>query len=382
MNTRKLLSISIALAIAVMVFAFWQNPTGSIVGAEASTTPAESNSTADGEKMEVVIISKSFNNQFYQATFKGAQDAADEFGVKLTTDGPDAESNISQQVDKFNAAINRKPAAIALAACDPASVEDALKKALEAGIPIIGFDSGVPGDPTGAVVATAATDNVNAGGNVADNLAEEESFKTRVLAATAKAPVVIGVLAQDVTSGSLSLRVDGFVNELKARIEAMDGMKGSVEIGGQQKWTVPAAGDTKVKILVTAPPTTSQSDIQTAATAMLQADNLIAVFGANQDGVNGFLSATRDGMELNRTSGKYKDLLVVGFDSGITQREAIKAGEFLGSVTQDPYMMGYEAVRLAVEAARGNAVADVDTGSKWYNKDNIDNEDIAVLLYD
>jgi ribose transport system substrate-binding protein len=44
--------------------------------------------------------------------------------------------------------------------------------------------------------------------------------------------------------------------------------------------------------------------------------------------------------------------------------------------------MGYQAVTLAVKAANGEAVEDVDTGSKWYNAENIDSEEISVLLYD
>jgi ribose transport system substrate-binding protein len=337
---------------------------------------------ASAAEKEVVIISKSFNNQFYQAAYKGAEDAAKKFNVTLIKDGPDAETNIPQQVEKVNAAINRRPAAIILAACDPNSLVDTLQKAKDNGIPVIGFDSGVPGDPTGAVLATAATDNKNAGANVAKNLAGNTAFKSKIEAAAPDKPVVIGILAQDATSGSIVQRVDGFIAELKKQIESMNGLAGAVDVSGQQKWTEPASGPAKAKIVVTVPPTSTQADIQSAASAMLSTENLIAVFGANQDGVNGFLSATADGTELNRQTGKYKDLLVVGFDSGTTQRNAIKAGEFLGSVTQDPYMMGYEAVRLAIEASDGKSVSDVDTGSKWYNKDNIDNEDISVLLYD
>jgi ribose transport system substrate-binding protein len=44
--------------------------------------------------------------------------------------------------------------------------------------------------------------------------------------------------------------------------------------------------------------------------------------------------------------------------------------------------MGYQAVTLAAKAARGESVEDVDTGSKWYNAENIDSDDISVLLYD
>lgn len=72
----------------------------------------------------------------------------------------------------------------------------------------------------------------------------------------------------------------------------------------------------------------------------------------------------------------------MGFDAGKTQKEAIKNGQFFGSVTQDPYQMGYHAVELAIKAANGEAVADVDTGSKWYNSENMDSEDISILLYD
>ena len=31
---------------------------------------------------------------------------------------------------------------------------------------------------------------------------------------------------------------------------------------------------------------------------------------------------------------------------------------------------------------KGETVADVDTGSHWYDASNIDNEDISILLYD
>ena len=44
--------------------------------------------------------------------------------------------------------------------------------------------------------------------------------------------------------------------------------------------------------------------------------------------------------------------------------------------------MGYQAIKLAVEASEGKSVSDVDTGSKWYNWENIADPNIAILLYD
>ena len=336
----------------------------------STTALAACSGGASGDRLKVVIISKSYQNQFYQAAFKGAKDAADKLSVDLETNGPDAESNVSQQVEQLAAAVNQHPDAIALAASQPDAVQDALVNAKSQSIPVIGFDS------------TATTDNVAAGGNVATNLAANEAFKAAVGAGTASAPAVIGVLAQDSTSGSIVQRVNGFVDALVAELEKIDGLAGAVDVSGQQQWTRPSASPAKAKIVVTVPPTTSQADIQSAAASILGTGGLVAMFAANQDGVNGVISATNDATDLDRAGGKYKDLLVVGFDAGKSQKDAVRSGAFLGSVTQDPYQMGYQAVELAVKAAKGETVADVDTGSHWYDASNLDNEDISVLLYD
>lgn len=371
---KKTIGTVLALALGVSCLAACSN--------DAQSGAASTSASGGSDSLKVVIISKSYQNQFYQAAFQGAQDAADELGVELTTNGPDAESNIAQQVEQLAAAVNQRPSAIALAASDPDAVQDALVSAKNAGIPVIGFDSGVPGDASGAVIATATTDNVAAGGNVATNLISDSGVQAAITKGTVDKPAVIGVLAQDSTSGSIVQRVDGFVDTAVTELEKLPGLKGAVDVSGQQKWTKPSEQPAKVKIVVTVPPTTSQSDIQNAANTILSTEGLVALFGANQDGVNGIISATADATELDREKGKYKDIFVVGFDAGKSQKEAVKSGAFLGSVSQDPYQMGYQAVKLAVDAARGKNVADVDTGSNWYNSTNIDDPKISVLLYD
>ena len=74
--------------------------------------------------------------------------------------------------------------------------------------------------------------------------------------------------------------------------------------------------------------------------------------------------------------------MVAGFDAGASQKNAVRNGWFIGSVTQDPYMIGYYAVELAVKAANGEEVHDVDTGAQWYTAENIDDEMISMLVYD
>ena len=71
------------------------------------------------------------------------------------------------------------------------------------------------------------------------------------------------------------------------------------------------------------------------------------------------MSATSDGQDLNKENGKYKDIVVVGFDAGENQKNAVRNGWFYGSVTQDPYMIGYWAVELAVKAINGEEVPEI-----------------------
>ena len=120
--------------------------------------------------------------------------------------------------------------------------------------------------------------------------------------------------------------------------------------------------------------------MQTAANSLLGM-NPVAIFCSNEGAVTGFLAAVSDGEDLAE-GGKYAGLVVAGFDAGAAQKNAVRQGWFYGSVTQDPYQIGYQAVALAVAAANGEAVEDVDTGAQWYDASNIDDERIALLVYD
>ncbi|NBK25391.1 MAG: LacI family transcriptional regulator, partial [Spirochaetia bacterium] len=76
------------------------------------------------------------------------------------------------------------------------------------------------------------------------------------------------------------------------------------------------------------------------------------------------------------------NVVVLGFDSGAAQKNAVREGYFYGSITQDPYSIGYKAVELAYKAYKGEKVSNVDTGAKFYDKSNMNDADIKGLLYD
>lgn len=348
--------------------------TEEVVAPEAP--PAEA--PAEG-KQYIAVISKGFQHKFWQTVQAGAQAAADEYGVDMTFDGPPSESDISIQVDMVNAAMAKNPAALCLAALDTESLNEQLTACLEKGIPVIGFDSGVPNAPAGSIVSTASTDNTAAGALAAEQMYEK--VKDAVAGASKASPIVISVISQDATSASITGRTDGFVAKMFELCDAAQ--SGLVAVTGHDKWNkASGSGDVAVEILVSIAASTSVTDCQTAAQAVLQRGP-VGVFCTNSGSVDGMLAATTDGSDLDRANGKYKDLIAVGFDSGATLLNAIKNKWFDGAVTQDPYMIGYYAIELAVKTLKGETVdAIVDTGCRYYTAENMDDPAIAALLYE
>lgn len=328
------------------------------------------------EAMYIPVMAKGFQHQYWQAVYQGAQAAAKDYGVEIYFDGPASETNIDEQVTMLKNEMAKNPAAIALAALSTDSVMNELQECLEKKIPVIGFDSGVPNAPEGAIYATAATNNENAAALAAEKMFAHEGFADMVAAATAKDPMVIAVISQEAVSSSIVGRTTGFVNRMKELCSEVT----TVSVTGHDIWKDEQA-DASVIIHVQISATTEATDVATASNAVLNMDGLKAVFLSNEGAVTGFLAATADGSELAE-GGRYDGLMVAGFDAGASQKNAIRNGWFIGSVTQDPYMIGYNAVKLAVKAAKGEEVADVDTGAQWYDASNIDDDMIAMLVYD
>lgn len=348
--------------------------TKSAASATSTTSTAKSStakssaaaSTTSGSK-HIDVIAKGFQHQFWKAVELGTQNAAKEFGVEVTFQGPDNESAIAQQVEYLNTAIAKKPAAICLAALDTQASIPSIQSAMEAGIPIIGFDSGVPDAPKGAIKANASTNNAVAGALAADELYKLIESKIK----DAKEPVRIGVVAQESNSQSIVDRTKGFVDKMTELCGA-----DNVSVEGHDSLKNEKAG-AKVVIDVGIPAEVKDVDAAAVASAILEKKDLIAIYGSNEFAANAIITANEGLDKLGADK-----VIAVGFDAGKKLLDAVRAKTFAGAVTQDPVQIGYQAVKLAVEAADGKSVSDVDTGAKWYNADNMDADDIKPCLYE
>lgn len=289
------------------------------------------------EELYIPVVSKGFQHQFWLAVESGAEQAAEDYGVRITFEGPESEAMVDKQMDMLQAAIDKNPAAICFAAVDSKAAIPLLEQAKEKGIPVIGFDSGVDSD---IPLSTAATDNVAAAALAADKMVELIGGSGEV-----------AVIAHDNTSRTGIDRVAGFTDKIAA--DYPDVTVVDVQYGG---------GDHL-----------KSTDL---AKAIIQANpDLKGFFGANEGSIIGVLNAAK---ELGRD-----DLVIIGYDSGQQQIAAIKAGDEAGAITQDPIGIGYKCVEAAVKAYRGESIPSfIDTGFHWFDATNIDDPTIAALLYE
>jgi len=346
-------------------------------GGDTKTTDGDTKTEGSGDSkgyhFEVVV--KSFQSSYWQAAVQGINQACDELGVTANTTGPNAESDIADQVNMLNNAINKNPDGIALAACDQNSVLDSLQSALDKKIPVVCFDSGVPDAPEGSVYATVVTDNEQAGGIAAEHI--YEAIKDRI----GNGQVRVGEVNQDATSANISERGMGFINKFIELAKA-DGK--TVAVVGNDFYVnqVKDNGDqasADVVLEVAVPAQTTVELCATEASNIMNKDDTIAMFGSNQVSAEGVLTANQN---LNKLGTGDDKIVAAGFDAGSVIKAAVKDGTLLGAVTQSPLMQGKISIETLAKICDGESVEDVTTDGYWYDSTNMDDEDISPNLYD
>ena len=386
---KKVLSVLLSTAMVATMFAGCGSKKDEAASTDSTKDDAATEDTADeGDKaedsgdaapagdMHFEIVSKGFQHAYWQAVKKGADNKAKELGVTINFVGPNTESDIADQVQMLNNAINASPSAIGFAALDTQAALDAIQTAMDSGIPIIGFDSGVTGAPDGAVLANASTDNYAAG-----ELAAEKTYEAiKDTIANASGTVRIGVLSQDATSESVGNRGLGFIDKMG---ELCIAAGKTVNVEGNQKFIadskVEKTEGANVIIEVAVPATVDASLSKTDCETLLNKDDTIAIYGSNQHSGEAMVSANETLQKFGTGEGK---VIGVAFDSGAVIKGAVADGTLLGAITQAPVAMGEKLVELLVAAANGESVADTDTGCQWYTAENMDSEEIAQNLYD
>ncbi len=171
--------------------------------------------TAAAENVKIAIVVKALGIGFFEAANKGAEEAAKELGdVEIIYTGP-TDTTAEGQIEVINALIAQGVNAIAISANDPDAVAPTLQKAMERGITVISWDSGVAKEgrqmhlnPSssaliGNTIIKLAADNMPEGGDVAILSATSTSTNQNVWIEEAKKvlPNYPGINLVDVVYG-------------------------------------------------------------------------------------------------------------------------------------------------------------------------------------
>ena len=369
----SLMTVAMAASLMAGCGSSAEAPAAEAPAAEATEEAPAAEATTGGDYSFEIIV-KSYQSSYWQAAVTGVNQKAEELGVKVNCTGPNAESDIADQVNMLNSAISNAPNGIGLAACDQSAVLDSLQQAMDAGIPVVCFDSGVPDAPAGSVQSTIATDNYGAGAVAADHL--YPALKDKIAAGQVR----VGEVNQEATSESITSRGLGFIDKFAELCEA-DGFTVAV-IGNEYytsntKATSVAEADANVIIEVAVPAQTTVELCATEASNIMSKADTVGMFGSNQVAAEGILTAN----DTLQVLGADK-ILAAGFDAGSVIKGAISAGTMFGAVTQSPLAMGQTTVEVLTKLANGESVSDVSTDGYWYDSTNMDDPSIAPNLYD
>ena len=309
----------------------------------------------------IAVIAKGESHAFWQAVKAGAEAAGKEKGYKVTFQGPATETaaDVPNQITMVQTALSNNVDGLVLATIGT-GFTDLLTQAYDKKIPVVSFDSGIWADDVAAldaakknpILANVATSNTAAAAVAADNLFA--AIKADIAAAD---KYVVGVIQHDQTQTGVD-RAKGFIDQFKKLADADASTAGKYEIAHEIK-----DGDA------------NQAYVQ--ALDALVDKGAKAIFMCNEGVVKQVYDAT--------ASGKYDAIKFCGFDAGTKQINWIKADkgpQLVGSVAQDSFNIGYNAVMECIKAVEGGTAEKVDIAGAWYNKENIDKMITDNLVYE
>ena len=145
MKYKSLYSVLTAvISLGMLLSACGPTPTPVPAATEAPTeaSAAPTSTTAAAAPLTFVLVPKNLGNPYFDTANNGAQEAAKELGVTVTYQGP-ATADATQQIDLINSLIAQKVNGLAISADDSDALVPAGKAAIDAGIPVVSWDSAI-----------------------------------------------------------------------------------------------------------------------------------------------------------------------------------------------------------------------------------------------
>jgi len=288
--------------------------------------PAETEeaSAPSGKKLVIRVSYHDVSNEFAPQIEAGVKAAAEDLGVDAVMVGP-VGANAEDQIAEFENLIEMGVDGIAISSVSTDALAPVINRAIEAGIPVITFNTD---NPSSKRLAFVGQDLVNSGRIAGDLMAEVLGGEGKVIITTLDA----------------------------AAQWSLDREKGAREA---------LAKYPDIEVVQTVNTGTEPQGIYSAIeNAML----------ANPD-VSGILSleccSVSPAGEYVKRNGLGDQVKVVGFDLLPSTLQLIDEGYVQATIDQDPFTQGYKAVELVVKILMGEPIADIDTGAKIIDKTNV-----------
>ena len=153
-----------------------------------AATEAPATEAAAACEGDYVLVPKNLGNPYFDTANNGAQEAAGELGITVLYQGS-ATADATEQITLLNSLIAQQPCALAISANDADALVPTGKAAMEAGIPVVTWDSAIAPEGRDLLINQAVTHDIGAKlVEMASDLAGPDGGQIAVLSATSTAP--------------------------------------------------------------------------------------------------------------------------------------------------------------------------------------------------
>ena len=281
---------------------------------------------AEPARHKVALVAKSTHTEFWLSVFAGAEAAAAEYNLELTTMGPATEEDYQAQNQMIAGAVANGAEALVFSAIDFTENAPAVDAAAQAGVKVVSIDSGVSSEQVSTYIGT---DNYAAGRMAAQAALEE-----------VEGPLTVGLVNYDESTANGQERERGVRDALAE------------------------SGRARVAASVT---TLVEAGRARADTADLLRNNpeVNVLIAFNEPTSVGAAQAVEElGLE--------EAVFLVGFDSNVATVDGLQEGSVDALIVQNPYAMGYLGVESAYQLLTGQAVEPtVDTSTQIVYRSNL-----------
>lgn len=291
-----------------------------------------------GAKKKIIgVVPKATSHIFWVAVQAGALQAGRDFGVDVAWNGPPQETEYDRQIQIVDSLVARRVDGLAVAPTERKALIGSIDRAVALGIPVTIFDSGL--DSTN-YMTFVATNNYEAG-----------QMGARRLAALVNGRGKAAMILHAPGSASTMERERGFEEVLAKEYP-------------------------NIRIVA------RQYGMSSRAQSMAATENILSAH-PDLDGLFASTEPSSAGASLAlKARGLAGKVKFVAFDFSDSMIEDLKGGTIAAMVVQDPFRIGYEAVKTLVDKLHGRTPEKhIDLSARVVAQADLDKPEIKAILF-